>query len=157
MNKLNRLSGFIIVIAAAFFAAACSSPFGAVDGETGRGGVTEGDDALWAVPNRILYELDERNGEFNRNTDLQVFTSNRGAIQIVPVHLAQIFIIENPGLINESRVPLNSNGRYLFLRPGRKHVEINHRGMTTWYAVEVRGTDYGLGGNGGGGFDIIWF
>jgi len=107
------------------------------------------------VPNRILYDLDRNNGEFDRSTDLQVFVSDRGAIGVVPVENAQINIIENPGSIAQSRFPLRPDGTYLFLRPGRKLVEVAYNNMVTRYSIEVRGTDFGGGDD--DFTDIIWF
>ena len=149
MRKLTRF--LLITIAAVFVTAACSAPTGAIDYDPHR---VTGDDALWAIPNRLFYDLDERNGEFDRNTDLQVFTSVRGAIQLVPIHLPQIFIVENPGTSGERRMALDSNGRYLFRTPGIKHVEIHYRGMMTWYAVEVRGRLFSSDDDFA---NIIWF
>ena len=148
MRKLTRF--LLITITAVFVTAACFSPVGYID--TGRPGT--GDDALWAVPNLILYDLDERNGQFDRNTDLQVFNSDRGAIRVVPTHRAHIFIVENPGTPGERRMALDSNGRYLFRTPGRKNVEIHYRGMMTWYGIEVRGV---LFSNEDDFANIIWF
>ena len=147
---VGKLSGYLLISIAACLLAACFSPLGTIDGSS----YVTGDDALWAVPNRILYDLDERNGEFDSNTDLQVFVSVRGVIRVVPVHQAQIFIIENPGTGSERRMALDSNGRYLFRTPGRKNVEIHHMGMMTWYAIEVRGI---LFSDDDDSVNIIWF
>ena len=147
----NRLSGFLLILAAAFIAAACSAPVGVIDNP----GKVSGDDALWAVPNRILYDLDERNCEFDSNNDLQVFASNKGAVQVVPINQVQIYIVENPNSPSPNKVLINNNGKYLFRSPGRKNVEIYYREMSTWYSVEVKGST--LGSSDDDFTNIIWF
>jgi len=151
MKKLKKLSGFLLLAAAVFVTAACSVPVGAIDGGPGMIG---GDDALWAVPNRLFYDLDAHNGEFDRSTDLQVFYSDRGIIRVVPLEEAQIYIIENPQ-IPDNKIPINGSGKYLFLRSGRKNIEIHYKGLTTWYTVEVRGITFGSSDD--DFTNIIWF
>jgi hypothetical protein len=148
---MRRLIGFFLIVMISCLMAACFSPVGAIDGP--RRGIS-GDDALWAVPARIIYDFDLTNGDFDRSTDLQIFASNRGAIRVVPVHEAQINIIENPNNIDHSRYPLREDGKYLFRRAGRKLVEIVYNNMVTRYSIEVRGAPIG----GGDDFtNIIWF
>ena len=151
MKKLNKLSGFLLIAAAVLVTAACSAPVGAIDGGSNR---VSGDDALWAVPSRLFYDMDAHNGEFDRRTDLQVFFSDKGIIRVVPLEQAQIYIIENPRT-PEIKHPINGSGKYLFLRAGRKNIEINYNGLTTWYSVEVRGITFGSSDD--DFTNIIWF
>lgn len=145
MKNLFRL---LIIIVAACVAAACSSPVGAIDGSGGRG---RGDDALWVVPSRVIYDTNG-NGLFNRSTDLQIFASNKGSVEVVPVNAALISIQENP---SDPATKRQINGTYQFTSSGRKVVEVTYSGKTANYSVDVRGT--GIGGGDGGGFtDIIW-
>lgn len=152
----KKLSGFLAIAAAALIAAACSSPVGTING-SGSNGSRSGDDALWAVPNRIIYDIGGNgngngNSAFNRSTDLQIFLSDKGVIEIVPVRDAEINIIENPGRTPENKRPV-TNTVYYFQSSGRKQVEINYNGMTTRYSVEVEGLSFN---DDSGSLEIIW-
>lgn len=150
-SSMRKLFGLLIILTASFAVAACFAPTGSIDGGRGK----SGDDALWAVPNRILYDLDAVNGEFDSATDLQVFISDRGAVGVVPIKKAQLYIVENPGNTSERKYAINGDGKYLFRSPGRKQVEVEYNGMDTRYSVEVRGTTFG--GDDDDFTHIIWF
>ena len=151
MRKLFRLT---IILAAALTAAAWFSPVGAIDG--GRKGPSDGDDVLWAVPRRQIYDLNPIEGIFDRTTDFQLFISIDGDVFIVPVSKAQLFMVENPGSAVESKIPI-VNGKYVFQRSGRKMIEIHYDNLETFYNVEVRPSVFDGGDDGNGFFDIIWY
>lgn len=151
---MKKLFGLMIIIAAACTAAACFSPVGTIDT---RRGSSDGDDALWAVPNRIIYDLNPIEGVFDRNTDLQVFLSDKGDVFIVPVSKTELYIVEDPGYASERKIFLNGNGRYVFQKAGRKQVEIHYNEMICYYSVEVRAVPFGEGDDGEGFFEIIWY
>ena len=152
----KTLSGFLVIAAAVFVTAACTPPIGAIDADGSGGSAKPGDDALWAVPKRQIYDLNGTgNDTFDRSKDLQLFLSDKGAIAVIPIDEAEISIIENAGLISATPYPIY-NGKYVFIQPGRKLVEVSYNGLTTAYSIEVHGLGYS-GGEGSDFMGVIWF
>ena len=173
--KLHKLL-IVLFSLGVFFA--CSSPIGTVDAR--RGG-----ELLWTVPSRQIYNLEVLGEDrFNRENDLQVFTSIRGLVELVPSGDVEIYIVENPWAEDPEPIPVNGNGNgngngnrsgngngngnengngnggaglYLFETAGRKVVIVNYMNLETHYSIEVLG--YGSNGNGGSGsgVDIQWY
>jgi len=168
LKKIGFLSIVVtaIIAAAVLVMAACSSPVGAIDSGSGSGSLDGDDAALWAVPNRIIYNLsgDVSNYTFSRSKDFQLFYSDSGAIKIIPTSSTsvEIYVVEKPGQ-DSSKKPVN-NGSYSFAAvgtTGRKEIEITYKKITTYYSVEVQGKDItggenGNGGSSGGGTFIEW-
>lgn len=136
MKLLYRL---LIITTAVFFAAGCAGPIGSIGGAGSA-------DALWTVPNRVSYELNEL---FLRNADLQVFLSYQGIVQPIPVEQVEIGIAEDPEMPDELEfIPLDEN--YILNNKGRKIVVVKYGELSARYSIEVQ-DPYGLGGSGGGG------
>ena len=157
----------------------CSSPIGTIDASIGNG---DGE-LLWAVPNLQIYNMDSLGEDrFDRESDLQIFTSFRGTVEAVPDHHADIFIVENPWAENPEYIPVNGNGNgngygngngsrngngngnggggvHLFESTGRKVVIINFLDMETYYSIEVLGNGHNGNGNGGSGpgVNVEWY
>jgi hypothetical protein len=89
------------------------------------------------------------NDLFMRNSDLEVFTSNRGIVQSIPLSLVKIGIAENPDVPDSKEyIPLNEN--YALRTKGRKLVIVEYKNMSVAYSIEVR-DPFGLGGGTGPG------
>jgi hypothetical protein len=89
------------------------------------------------------------NEMFMRNSDLEVFTSNRGLVQSIPLSLVKIGIAENPDVPDSKEyIPLDEN--YALRTKGRKLVVVEYKNMSVAYSIEVR-DPLGLGGGNGTG------
>ena len=142
----------LIAIAAVFAATGCAPPVGYIGGAS-----TAGADSLWAVPYRVMYDI---NDVFVRSEDLLVFGSRNGIVFSIPVEEVDIGIIDNPDSSDEVDEWFPKNGdRYLFRVKGRKVIVVRYGGMSTQYSIEVR-DPYEIGdiiGPGeGGGIIVEW-
>jgi hypothetical protein len=139
----------------------CRQPVGTIDsGNSGSGngngngnGKTDELNFMWLVPNRFLYETEER---FERDFDLQIMVAENGVVkEIAPSDPnVKIEIIENPGLTSES-VTVVTGLYYPFSLPGRHIVQVTYIDKTARYSIEVRGTFTG-GGDGSDFLDLVW-
>jgi len=149
---MGRRICLFIVIVVAVTAVSCAPPIGN-NGGSGSGP----NDSLWAIPNRVAYDFNEL---FYRNSDLQVFTTSRGAVQHIPTTEVEIGIAENPEYPDDVEfIALDEN--YSLTTKGRKLVVIRYGGAEAHYSIEVR-DPFGLGGGGGGGgggsgIEIRWW
>jgi len=139
----------LVCCIAAGITVGCAPPIGSV-GSSGGGA----EDLLWTVPKRIVYNVGD---EFDRNNDLQVFTSYRGVVEPVPIDqveisIFEIGIIEAPELPDPVPIPVNVN--YPLKTKGRNLIEVEYEGMPARYSIDVR-DPLGLGTGPGDGSGII--
>ena len=130
-------------------------PIGSINngGDDDNGNGTGSLNFLWLVPNRFLYETEER---FDREYDLQILVAENGYIREIPSDDSDITIeiIENPGLTSESSTVL-TNTFYRFVLPGRYIISVSYGERSSRYSIEVRGT-FVNPGDGSDFFGIIW-
>jgi hypothetical protein len=107
---------------------------------------------MWLVPNRLLYETEDR---FVRDEDLQILVAEDGAVKEIPPASSSVLIemIGNPGLSSEYISVVGSH--FPFSMPGSDIVHVTYAGNSARYSPEVRGTFAG-GGDGTEFVDIIW-
>ena len=158
MNTLLR----VCTVTIASFALAACTPIGS----TFTNGVNYDD--FWTVPRRQTYNLGD---SFNRNSDLWVFVSNKGAVESISSKKVEISLITNP---DSSAAPdvINMLGRSSLddtyrltdstAGTGRKLVVVTYGGNTAEYSIEVA-DPLGVGGGGdengngdGSGIGITW-
>jgi len=132
---MGRRICFFIVIVVAVSTVGCAPPIGSVGSS---GSVFH--DALWANPNRVVYELYDR---FQRNSDLRVFVSYRGAVQIIPTEEVMISIDEDPDNPDVEPIVLEDED-YPLQTPGRKLVIVRYGDDEDYYSIDVRNP--GIGG-----------
>ncbi|MCL2764626.1 MAG: hypothetical protein FWD40_05035 [Treponema sp.] len=134
----------------------CPQPVGVIGGN-GNGNISDKGasdfDFLWLVPNRYLYETEER---FERDYDLQILVAEDGYIKKVAPDESGVVIeiIENPGLSSENSTIVTSTF-HPFSLPGRHIVNVEYNGKSAHYSIEVRGT-FTNPGDGSDFIDIIW-
>ena len=140
---MNGLYRFFITLFITLVIAGCAPPIGSL-------GNPGANDALWAVPNRQIYDI---NDIFLRDADLQIFASIKGRIKLISNNLVSISVVEDPMAVPPVSVPVPNagDGYFIFTRPGRNIIEISYNGLHTHYSVEVQ-DPHGLGGNGGNGY-----
>ena len=166
---MKILYKLLIVMFSLVVISGCSSPTGTIDVRNGNG------DLLWAVPNRQIYNLDNIGEDrFNRESDLQIFTSFRGMVENVPDYYVDIFVVEDPSAEDPEFIPVNGNGNgngnrsrngngsggagiHLFESAGRKVIVVNFMDMETHYSIEVLGNGYNGSGGSGSGVNINWY
>ena len=147
---MNGLSRFLAVTIAVIAVSGCAPPIGNIDGSGER---------LVAVPSRVSYDV---NDLFLRREHLKVFTSYRGAMQLVSIDLVTIGIAEDPDQPDVQTI-VPPDGVYPFTSPGRKLVIITYNKLSTRYWIEVDKNPYGLegpdngNGNNGTGINVEWW
>ena len=149
---MSNLYRFLILIFACTIAA-CGLPAGTIGGSA--------IDELLAVPHRVVYDV---NDLFIRSEDLTVFALSRGNLQLVPIQLVEIEIIDNPDWPSGNTHIVPPDEFFPFTEAGRKLVIIRYGALSETYSVEVRSGGGGNGGNGGNGGDdddgpainIVW-
>lgn len=149
------LIGFLFISFTVCFITGCRQPVGGVGGIDADEG--DGDTAdlnfLWLVPNRLLYETEER---FERDNDLQIMVVEEGKIKSVPPSDSgvTIAIIENPGLSSEN-VTVVTSMYHSFSLPGRHVVQVKYDNKSAKYSIEVRG-NFTNPGDGSDFMEIVW-
>ena len=156
---MKKLLTLLFIILAVFVLTGCPQPVGGIGGGNGNGnsngnGSGSGDlDFLWLVPNRYLYETEER---FERDYDLQILVAEDGYVKEIAPDTSGVVIeiIENPGLISEVST-IVTDMYHPFSLPGRHIVSVTYNGRSARYSIEVRGT-FTNPGDGSEFVDIIW-
>jgi len=115
-------------------------------------------DYIKAVPNRFLYDKNER---FKPAEHMKVFGVFGGVEDEIDIDKVGIKIIHNPGFSGESEEPVPDNQTGLLLATeGPKTVVITYNDLETHYSIAVGepGTGEGnvWGGDGGTGIIINW-
>jgi hypothetical protein len=149
---MGKLSGLIVFLLVIFAVTSCVPPIGNIGG-------TIPHDAIWAVPYRIVYDI---NDLLLKQSDFLVFASFRGSALPIPNNDIEIGIVEDPDFAPNNITPVPPDESYLFRNAGRKVVVITYNKLSTRYSIDVR-DPFGLeepgngNGNGGSGVGIIWW
>jgi hypothetical protein len=133
--------------------AGCAPPIGTLNGGNGYGIDM---DAMWIIPNRLLYELE--NDFFDREYDLRIFLAENGTVKEIDPSDDDVTIevFEYDSFLGGRKNPRTVILRYIgFEAPGRNDIEVTYKGKSAHYSVEVRGVP--LNREDGSEFlDIIW-
>jgi hypothetical protein len=133
----------------------CSVPIGSLEG--GNPSNNYAVEAMWLVPRRQLYQIDEK---FLRDEDFQIFiVDHGGVVEVLPPFNAksgiEIEISGNHNLSNEFHFVVDST-HYPFYTVGTHRITVTYRQKSAWYAVEVFSPNNGNSLGGDGGIGIIW-
>jgi len=138
---MSRISHFFKISIIACTVAACAQPIGNIGGS----GSAKSQDALWAVPYRVEYNI---NDLFLRQEDLSVLASYKGMVQYVPVDKVELNIIKDPDWTNELS-PIPEDSPYRLEEKGRKVIVVTYGDLSARYSITVK-DPFDLGGGGGG-------
>jgi len=150
MKKPVICAIFIFTLICAF--AGCSMPIGNIYGIKNE--ADSNVNAMFIVPRRILYEIDER---FMRNEDFQLFLVDNGVTMEIPAYTIGVTVAlsGNHNLSTEFHDPVTST-HHQFFRVGRHIVEVEYIGRKANYSLQVTSPSNGAGIGGDGGIGIIW-
>jgi uncharacterized protein YkuJ len=111
-------------------------------------------DAMWLVPRRQMYQIDER---FLRNEDFQIFLVDKGGvIEILPSTAnVKVEISGNHSLSTEFHEEITST-HHQFFRTGRHIVTVEYSNKSAFYSLEVFSLNNGNSIGGDDGIGIIW-
>jgi len=142
----------ISVIFSVFVLTNCSSPIGTLEGGTNTAKYVG--DPMWLVPNRQMYQIDEK---FERNKDFQIFfVLNGGVVEIPPeTDGVEVIISKDINLSTEFHDTIYTD-YYPFYKVGRHIVTVNYQGRSANYSLEVFSPNNGNSIGGDGGIGIIW-
>jgi hypothetical protein len=133
----------------------CSLPIGTLEPDN-----NDEVEALWLIPRRQLYQLDEK---FERDKDFQLFVVDQGrVVEILPAFAesngVKVELSGQIGMSNEFHIPLYGKNDTIsaFHIVGRYLVNVAYKGKSSYYSIEVFPPTNGTGLGGDDGIGIIW-
>jgi len=147
-----RGAGWLFSLLIAAVGVSCARPLGSIYGSG-----TASADVLWAVPYRVVYDMNALFLRRSSKSDVVVFTTDtEGAVRSIPIKDVTINIITNPNQPNEL-VLIPPDEDYQLQSPGRKIIVISYDDLSVEYSIEVK-DPLGVGEetDGGSGLIIIW-
>jgi hypothetical protein len=134
--KQNNFFGFLAILVLTFAITACDEK----NDTNGKDDTIDTIDAMWLVPQRFLYQLDEK---FLRNEDFYIFIGKNGRIiEIPPTDPGVTVEISGIGLSNVFHDPV-PGAYYTFHIVGRHTVTVTYASKTARYSLEVFSPDNG--------------